>query len=102
MNEYEKYMCCNILLDAYAKYQGKCMDYLHSQELKIAECNLYNHQNDTYKAELEQNISDVKKELTNITNDLKELSSVRANLLTDMQTGVDMQNSNIDFNDLKY
>ena len=85
MNEYEQYLVTNVLTDAYAKYQGKCLDRLHILEIKLNEYNSFNCQDETYKNNLLKEISDVKNELTKISSDIKTTSDIRISLIGDMQ-----------------
>lgn len=88
MNDYEKYMAINILFDAYAKYQGKCMDYLHNIQLKINECNNFNYKDPKMMEDLTQKKANVESELETISEDLKTLASERINTLSDIQTSI--------------
>lgn len=98
MNDYELYMCCNIVLENLAKYQGKCMERLQTLRQELHDCNLHGFDN----SQITQKIIAVEGELTNIQKALIELTSKRATLLTTMQdTDLQMQEK-IDFGDLKY
>ena len=101
MSEYEQYLAINVLVDAYTKYQGKCMDLLHTIELKISACNTTHKVNETLLNDLIQQKSDVKDELKKISDDLSALATSRMSLLTTLQGEV-MSGANIDFEDLKY
>lgn len=102
MNEYEKYLSINVLVDAYAKYQGKCMDALHTIQLRISQCNTLNRPNETMLDELVQKKAEAEAELKKISDDLSALAALRMSTLKEMQTAVGMTDENINFENLSY